>query len=220
MKYRARHRGPIIDRVKVRELIDRGLTNLEVADALGCAPNTIPNIKRELGYPVETRAHRGVAKLPPGVAERNKLERDRKRSKAKYQRRAIERVYLKGAEAKSAMLRQASLFDAVDAGNTTPNPQPRTVPIRSTESTARRVDTETFAERAPSVPAKPWDGKPVTLLDLTARQCAFVVKPGNYPVIAECCGAPVVGATSWCAGHITRVAGKGTPSEQRAGEAA
>src|SRR5688572_15576222 len=44
-----------IDRIQARKLIEQGLTNIEVAQALGCTKQQIPELKRELGLPIAAR---------------------------------------------------------------------------------------------------------------------------------------------------------------------
>lgn len=79
------------------------------------------------------------------------------------------------------------------------NPAPSVQRDAGSEVPARLVDTGGTRP----VPAKPWDGKPVTMLDLRHDQCAFVVEPCRYPALPMCCGAPVV-AGSWCREHALR----------------
>lgn len=41
-----------ISRERVRECLLKNMSNLEIANRLGCAPNSITDIKRELGFPI------------------------------------------------------------------------------------------------------------------------------------------------------------------------
>lgn len=156
MKYRARHRGPVIDRLKVAKLIEAGLSNLAIADAMGCAPNTVPQIKRDLGYSVKHYVSAGRAKQPADEVYRRKLESDRARSKRRYVRHRVGR-------AETAPSVQAQLDLVVP---------PKTPVAR---------ESETLSEQRPS-----WDGKFIRLADIGNGQCRFPTGGGEGASLALC----------------------------------
>lgn len=195
MNYRPRHRGPVIDRIKARALIETGLSNLHIADRLGCAPNTVPALKRELGFPVENRAHRGTHKLTEPELYQRKIERDRARSKRRYvKRRTMREITADDLDLFSARSPRT---------HPTPNAQRGEVPRGCSESEtagSHRVDSGVTPARR----TVPQDGGTTTLADAKPHQCRFPTGGGHGGSLAVC-GHPVATpGLSWCRAHAER----------------
>lgn len=179
-------RVPFIDREKARKLLEAGLPSIDVAASLGCRPSTIPELKRELGFPVasfkkrqgnEAKGHRSPNN-PGGIrmARQSRLVRPIRVPVSNFSE-----PFLPGLE-------------------TVPNKQPRAVPARSLSLSNSEPESLSVPFHALTRSQCHWFTSPV--IRFHAHE-------------AMCCGHQVAEGSAYCPFHRERATDKRKTEESK-----
>lgn len=209
-----------VDRVEAEKLIRQGLTNVEIGLRLGCAPNTLVEIKRKLGFPIQAvggskilASQQMKARMRAPTEGRAAFDHAIKITNAARSPEARNGIR-SGQAAAERRLREPSLpFDTFrDAANTNSAPPP--------VSRTRLPETDN-RERVPSDPSASVDSelvrqaRNIPMPSLAKRGCRWPVNSAATSDGHLFCNSPA-GHAVYCAAHARVSTGAGTPSERRA----